>query len=251
MNTMHSTVAILTLVTALAVNAEASPKLDRLFDAPRLEWVPAAVSLVRKVEPEEREQLMRDVLAGMAERQPLLMPSLVGALSKALPDHASAIALEAATLVPDFAADIARAAVASAPEQADDIAACVARVFAEHESKRGVQTTRPTTASALRAESARIIVAAVIGESPASAAVVETAVGRTVVEYRSHAALNGRSGRQPGEGNGKGQGDEIGHGTVKPHPGNGDPAHKGEGSQGRGRGTIHGRGTLNNYDSAR
>ena len=43
----------------------------------------------------------------------------------------------------------------------------------------------------------------------------------------------------------------FGHGTVKPHPGNGDPAHKGEGSQGRGRGTIHGRGTLNNYDSAR
>lgn len=235
MKTMRSSIAILTLATAFIAHVEASPGPD-LFRGPRLEWVPSAVSLVRNAEPDNKETLIGEVLAQMAERQPLLMPSLVGALSKALPDRASVIASEAATLVPDYAADIA---------------ALVAVPFAEHEVKRGGQSMSSPKAAALRAESTDIIIAAVTEESPTSAEAVESVVAEAVDGYRSYTTLRGKgsSGKQPGTGKGKGV--DLGHGTNKPHPGKGEPAHKGEGSKGKGRGTIHGRGTLNNYDCAR
>lgn len=254
------TVGIQSSVIADKASASSkSPKVAKVFEAPPIEWVPAASKLVGETDEAERKEVSRKVMETFRDKQPMLMPSLVGHLAKKDPDLAPFYALTAAELTPEFAVDIARAATASAPEQSAEIGSGVAAVFAEKEARRLTLNTpeknKAAKAADVRGESAALVFVAVSEEAPAALrSEVAAAIETSVPELRQYATTGpgksngkGKAEGKIGVGNGKGQGGDNGLGTAKPLPGRGNAVGRGIGN-GKGRGTVNGRGVLNAYD---
>jgi hypothetical protein len=106
----------------------ANPSVQQaLTTMPAAEMPAKAAELVKSAKVRDRGVVTVNVVTAAAAINPACSPTVVGAISKSMPDMASIAAGTAAELQPKQAGDIARAAAAAAPSKAGQIVEAVCR----------------------------------------------------------------------------------------------------------------------------
>lgn len=171
----HKVLMTLTALTGWMACCAAPPSAvdmaRELKRAPAAEMPARAAELVTAAQPRHRKTAALQAINAALELNPASAPALVGALSKAVPDHAAAIAGAAARIQPKLAPQIARAAAAAVPHRVGEIVAEVCRVVPSF--YRGIATA----VAELAPEKAKEILEGVAAAIPSLGDAIRSAIG--------------------------------------------------------------------------